>query len=284
MLFAPANHARRAARVADFDADAATLDLEDAVADSEKVEARTGVAASLASYRDVLRCVRINGMATGFAREDLEAVMCASLDIVVVPKVESATELRVMDEDISGLERAAGLAEGTVRLIPIIETARGILAVESIAAGSPERVLTMLFGIGDYTADLGITPTADAHELIYPRSQLVVACRAHDLAPPIDGPYLEIDDETGYRRDSWRSRELGFQGRLAIHPKQVAWANDVYGGLRPGERDRLTRLVAAFETAEADGVAAIRVGGVFVDYPIYRQAKRQLDDQRTTDE
>lgn len=283
MLFAPANHPRRAERIADFGADAVTLDLEDAVADSEKAAARSGVTASLATYRDALRCVRINGLATGLATDDLAAVVCDALDLVVVPKVESATELRIVDEHLGRLERARGLAEGAVRLLPTIETARGILAVESIAAGAPARLLTLLFGIGDYTADLGIAPTPDAAELIYPRSRLVVVCRAFGLAPPIDGPFLGIEDEQGYREDSWRSRDLGFQGRLAIHPNQVQWANDVYGGLRPGELQRLERIVEAFEAAEADGAAAIRVDGMFVDYPIYRQAKRRLDDQQVMD-
>lgn len=275
-LFAPANHARRASRLTDFGADAVVLDLEDAVADAMKVEARRTVAASLDSYRDVLRCVRVNALGTGLAFDDLAEVVGPSLDCVVVPKIESAAELGIFDAALLRLERAAGLSPGSIRLLPIVETARGVLAVEAIAAAGIPRVITLIFGIGDYTADLGIKPSRDAAELLYPRTRIVLACRAHGLEPPIDGPFLDISDESLFREDSRRGKALGFQGRLAIHPSQVPLANEVYGQLTDQELAEAEGIMAAFEAAERDGSASIQVAGRFVDYPIYYQARRQV--------
>lgn len=279
-LFAPANHARRASRLTDFGADAVVLDLEDAVADAEKVDARRTVTASLESYRDVVRCVRVNALGTGLAFDDVAAVVSSALDCVVVPKIESAAELGIFDACLLHLERAAGLAPGSVRLLPIVETARGVLNVEAIAAAGISRVITLIFGIGDYTADLGIKPSRDAAELLYPRTRIVLACRAHGLAPPVDGPFLDIADESLFREDSRRSKGLGFQGRLAIHPSQVPLANEVYGQLSDEDLAEAEGIVQAFEAAERDGSASIQVAGKFVDYPIYHQARRQIGRHR----
>lgn len=277
ILFAPANHPRRAQRLTDFGADAVVLDLEDAVADTEKVGARKTVPTSLASYHDVIRCVRVNALGTGLALDDLAAIVSPSLDCVVVPKIESSAELGIFDACLQRLEEDAGFAPGRIRLLPIVETARGILRVEEIASAAIPRVITLVFGIGDYTADLGISPSRSAAELLYPRSRIVLACRAYRLAPPVDGPVLDISDESAFREDSRRSRELGFQGRLAIHPSQVALANEVYGQLPSEELAAIQQIVESFEAAARGGSASIQIGGRFVDYPIYRQALHQLD-------
>lgn len=280
VLFAPANHPRRAQRLSDFGADAVVLDLEDAVADAEKVRARATISASLATYRDVLRCVRVNALGTGLALDDLAAAVGPALDCVVVPKIESAAELGVFDDWLRRLENDAGLPSGRIRLLPIVETARGILRVEEVAAAVQPRVITLVFGIGDYTADLGIKPSRSAAELLYPRTRMALACRAYRLAPPVDGPVLDLSDDAGFRLDSRASLELGFQGRLAIHPKQVAMANEVYGELSPEDLAAVEAVADAFEAAERAGLAAIDVGGAFVDYPIYRQARQQLARHR----
>ena len=281
LLFAPANHERRAARLGDFGADAVCLDLEDAVADREKVAARAALSPALATYRDTLRCVRINGLDTGLAFGDLDAAVGPHLDVVVVPKVESAAELRLVAGHLERLERDRDLPSGAIRILPIVETARGILRAEEVAASGVERVLTLLFGIGDYTVDLGIEPTPGGDELLYPRTQIVLCCRAHGLLPPLDGPYFtDLDDEAAFIADSRRGRDLGFQGRLVVHPRQVAWANATYSVLNEDELRTVEEVVSAFEAAERDGLASIRVGPRFVDYPIYRLARRRLDRHR----
>lgn len=281
VLFAPANHRRRVERLGDFNADAVVLDLEDAVANAEKVAARDAIPPALARYEGPLRCVRVNSLATGLLFGDLDAVTGPDLDVVVVPKVESSAELGFVDAHLERLEAERGLKPGAIRLLPIVETARGILRMEEIAASAGERLITFLFGIGDYTVDLGIEPTPGADELVYPRTRLVLCCRAYGFAPPIDGPFFtDLEDEEAFVTDSRRSRSLGFQGRLVLHPRQVAWANRAYSVLDPEELRTVEEVVEAFEAAERSGLASIRVGSRFVDYPIYQLARRRLDRYR----
>ena len=277
LLFAPGNHPRRVAKVGSFGADAIVLDLEDAVAAGEKTAARALVRAALPGYPNTLVMVRVNGPASGSLAGDLDAVVCPALHAVVVPKVEAPTELREVDEHLALLEELEGLTPGTIRLIPQIETARGIVRVDEIALQAPARVQTLIFGQADFTADLGIDLTPDGDELLYARSRVFVAARAAGLAPPIDGPYLlGLHDEPGLVRDCERARRLGFQGKIVIHPSQVEPVNRVFGAVSSEELAVAREIVTAFEAAEAAGSAAIQVAGRFVDDPIYRQALRKL--------
>jgi len=277
LLFAPGNHPRKVAKVGSFGADAIVLDLEDAVAAAEKTAARAPVRAALPGYPNTLVMVRVNGPASGRWAGDLDDVVCPALRAVVVPKVEAPAELREVDEHLARLEEREGLTPGTIRMIPQIETACGIVRVDEIALQAPARVQTLIFGQADFTADLGIDLTSDGDELLYARSRVVVAARAAGLAPPIDGPYLfGLQDQPGLVRDCERARRLGFQGKIVIHPSQVEPVNRVFGAVSPEELAAAREIVTAFEAAEAAGSAAIQVAGRFVDYPIYRQALRKL--------
>lgn len=277
LLFAPGNHPRKVARVADFGADAIVLDLEDAVALAEKEPTRPAVRAALPRYQNTVVLVRINGWATGLGAEDLDAVVCPSLHGVLLPKVEDAATLREVDRRLAVLEAREGLPTGTIRLFPLIETARGIAQVEEIALQAPSRVHTLIFGLADFAADLGIDLTAEGVELLYARSRVVVAARAAGLAPPIDGPYLrDLHDREGLIADSQRVRQLGFQGRVVVYPAQVEPTNWAFAFLPPEEIERAREIVRQFEAAEAAGSAAIQVAGQFVDYPIYRRALHKL--------
>lgn len=283
ILFAPANHPRRTERLGDWGADAVVLDLEDAVAESEKAAARALVLPALARFDGPLRCVRVNAMETGLLTDDLDAVVGPDLDAIVIPKVESPDELGRLAARLEQVERARGLEVGSVAVLPIVETARGMLAAPAIAQAAGPRTITLLFGVGDFTVDLGIEPSAHGEELLHARSTLVLACRAAELAPPVDGPYLRgLDDEAEFTTDCHRARDLGFQGRIVIHPQQVGWANAAYSALDADRLQAIETVVTEFEAAEQRGEASIRVGNRFVDYPIYRLAKRRLDRHRAT--
>lgn len=275
-LFAPASHPRRVERVADFGADVVVLDLEDAVADADKVAAREVLAPALPRYRDVLAGVRVNALPTGLTFDDLEAAVRPGLDLIVLPKVEASEDLRLVDAHMARLEERAGLSPGAVGLVPIVETSLGIVEVDDIASKAPERVLTLMFGIGDYTVELGIDPTPGGEELVYPRSRVAVACKAAGLIAPIDGPFLELDDDSKLLADTRRARALGFQGRLVVHPRQVEVVHRGFCAIAPEELQRTRNIVAAFEAAESSGSASIAVEGRFVDYPIYRRAREKL--------
>lgn len=280
LLFAPSNEPRKLAKLGSVGSDAVVLDLEDAVAETEKDAARELVAAALATYSDGVVMVRVNAADSGRLTDDLAAVVTPDLDCVVVPKVEGRESLAKVAETITNLEREREISAGAVKLIASVESAAGLAACEELARTVPDRLVTLLFGNVDFAADLGLEPAPDGTELLYARSRIVTAARAAGRTRPLDGPYLELDDEPGLIEDTRRSRRLGFGGRVVIHPAQIGPVQRGYQELTPGAVERAHRIVAAFEAAEASGSAAIAVDGSFVDYPIYRLAKRLLEEQK----
>jgi citrate lyase subunit beta / citryl-CoA lyase len=276
LLFAPGNEPRKLAKVDTFGADAIVLDLEDAVAVGEKKEARRTVREALPRYRHGAVMVRVNALSTGLCFDDLDAVVCPHLDAIILPKVESAAMLQEVDERLSVLEQREGLPTGSIRQLLLIETALGLVRVEETALHVPRRVHTLIFGQGDFTTDLGIDLTADATELLYARSRVVVAARAAGLPQPIDGPYINLVDRKGLIQDSLRARQLGFQGRITIYPPQVEPINWAYSWMPEDDVAMARKIITAFEEAESSGSAAIQVEGRFVDYPIYRRALHKI--------
>jgi citrate lyase subunit beta/citryl-CoA lyase len=278
LLFVPGSDTRKLGKVARFGADAIVIDLEDAVADDEKVGARATTRAAIGDLAGkATLIVRVNGIETGLLDDDVAAIAVEGVDMIMVPKVESADTLAHLDDRIAQAEGAAGIAPGTIRVLVLIETARGIADCDAILAGAPERVHTAVFGAGDFSVQLGIDLTPEATEVAYARSRLVVAARAAGLAAPIDGPWLRLEDDEGLEIDSRRSRGLGFQGRVTVYPPQVETVLRAYSALSDDEADRQRRVVEAFEEAESRGVASLRVDGRFVDYPIYRLAKDRIE-------
>jgi citrate lyase subunit beta/citryl-CoA lyase len=277
VLFAPGNEPSKLAKVASFGADVVVLDLEDAVAIAEKDAARGLVREALAALpAETSAIVRVNGPETGRLRDDIAAVVCPELACVMVPKVERPSTLVEVDRMLEDFERVGGLEPGSIGILPLVETAAGIVRCEEIAAAATDRLITLVFGLGDFTADVDIDVGPDWTELLYARSRVVVAARAAGLAPPIDGPYLALRDFDGLEADSRRSRRLGFQGRVVVYPPQVDPVRRAYSEVTSEEHSRARRVVEAFELAEAGGSASIQVDGGFVDYPIYRRALRKL--------
>jgi citrate lyase subunit beta/citryl-CoA lyase len=275
LLFAPGNHARRREKAFECGADAVILDLEDAVPPAGKAEARAGVAAVLAAPRDGLAYVRVNGVDSAWCRGDLYALVRAGLDGIVVPKVEDAGQLRIVDWVISQLERERGLAPGGIELVALIETARGLAAAQSIAGACP-RLARLSYGIADYSLDLGLEPAADEAELAWVRASLVQASRVAGLEPPVDSVVVQVRDGDRFLDSARRARRAGLRGKLCLHPDQVPLANEVFSP-QPAEVERARAIVAAFEAAEAAGSAAISVGGEFVDYPVVARARGVLE-------
>jgi citrate lyase subunit beta/citryl-CoA lyase len=277
LLFAPGNHPRKLEKVGSFGSDAIVLDLEDAVADAEKEGARGTVRAALETYAPPTAVfVRVNGSETGRMEGDVDAVVCGHLDGLMVPKVERPETLADLDRQLEDLERERGLPPAHVRLLALIETARGLVHCEQIALAAPARVLTLVFGLGDFSVDIGVDLTPDATEILYGRSRVVVAARAARLRPALDGPYLDLQNVDGLVADTRRSRQLGFQGRVVVYPPQVEHVQRTYSELSREEAERAQRVVDAFEEAESLGSASIQVDGRFVDYPIYERAREKL--------
>lgn len=276
LLFAPANDERKLRKVGTVGADVVILDLEDAVAASEKAAARESVGLAVPGIEAEVVCVRVNCEASGLLELDVTASVLEGMHGLLVPKVEDAATLGRLDKLVRKLERRSRLAKGSIGFFALIETARGLARCEEIAESGSPRLVTFVFGLADFSTDIGLDLSVEGTELLYARSRLVVAARAAGLRAPVDGPYLQLEDAAGLVSDSVRSRRLGFQGRVLIHPSQVEPVRNAYSGMAPAELMQVQRLVEAFEQAEAKGVASIRVAGQFVDYPIYERAREKL--------
>lgn len=271
-LFAPGNHARRAEKVFESGADVAILDLEDAVAVEEKVPARAAAVAALQRPRTCLGYLRVNGVDTPWCWGDLQAGVGPWLDGIVVPKAETAAQLQLVDWVITQLERERGLPAGAIDLLPIIETAAGLMNLETIVRATP-RVRRLAFGGADYTLDLNLRWTAGEEELAYARGRLVHLSRLGGLAAPVDTVTVQVKDAERCAADCRRGRQFGFGGKLLIHPDQVAPCHAAFSP-SPAEVARAEKIIAAFAEAEAAGLASLRVDGEFIDYPVVEQARR----------
>lgn len=271
-LFAPGNHPRKVEKVFQTGTDAVILDLEDAVAVAEKEATRATVLKALDADHPCLGYIRVNALDTPFAFRDIDAVVQKQVDGIVLPKVECAADLKQADWMISTLEQERGMDVGTLDLVPIIETAKGLDAIDEIAQ-SGTRVKRLSFGAGDFTRDMGIKWSGGEQELAYARSRFVLASRVAGLEQPIDTVFIDLADETHFVSSVHTALTFGFQGKLCIHPKQVPIVNSVFTPTED-ELKQARDVIAAFDEAEAAGSASIQVNGYFVDYPIVEKAQR----------
>jgi len=285
-LFTPANVPRRVEKALALEADAVILDLEDSVAPQDKPPSRARVVEAARKPRRGLLYVRVNAPSTPWCYEDLVETLGPGLDGVVVPKIESAADLHAIDWLMANLERARGLAEGALDLMPQIETAAGVQRVDRILQArslrpyrTPWRVKRVCFGAADYAHALGLSPTLDEPELADVRARIVLSSRAAGVENPIDSPWFHFNEPEAFARSLERSRRGGFQGRCCVHPDQIAPVNRAYSPTA-AEIAAAERIVSAFREAEARGAAAIEVDGQMVDYPVAQRAQALLDAAR----
>jgi citrate lyase subunit beta/citryl-CoA lyase len=274
LLFAPGNHARRTDKALSLDADAVILDLEDAVAIAEKPGTRALVAAALQRPRNALLYVRVNAADTEFCYGDLTTVVHPGLDGIILPKVETPAALATIHWLLTQLERDRAIPSNTIDLIPIIETARGLQHLTAILA-TPTRVRRVAFGAGDFTLDVNMTWTRTEAELAHARATVVTASRAAGIEAPLDTVWVDLADPDGLEASARTALTLGFQGKMCIHPDQIAPVNRVFTPT-DAEIAFAERVCAAFARAEAEGSAAIQLDGKFIDYPIVYRAQRTL--------
>jgi citrate lyase subunit beta/citryl-CoA lyase len=273
LLFVPATSERKIDRAFASNADGVIIDLEDAVAVSQKAAARTMLASILAAPRTCPAYVRVNAASTPYCFHDLMTVPLAAVTAIVVPKVESAADVQTLDWVLCQLERERDLPLRSIGLLAIIETAKGLTAIDAIAGASP-RLRRLALGAVDLASDL-MTDLDDEAVAAQARFAIARASRSASLERPIDTPLVTLNDEARLRATAMRARAFGFSGKLCIHPAQIAIVNEVFSPTA-GELERAARIVAAFEAAEADGRAALSVDGEMVDYPVVERARRTL--------
>lgn len=279
LLFVPGDRPDRIDKAVAAGADAVVIDLEDAVAHSAKTVAR-GLAIEAGAAVDdpaVAVMLRVNGVRSDHFDADIEALapLLSRLAAVVLPMAESADDVRALATALSVVEERQGAEPGSTQVLPIVETAAGVLAAREIAAAS-RRVLTLLFGSADLSNELAVSPTAEGTELATARSLVVLAAAAAKVAAPLDGPYLTLDDEHGLRTSARTARLLGFGGKALIHPSQISVVKEAFAPT-PQELEWAAEVDAAFTQAEQAGSGAIRLSdGTFIDYPIAYRARAML--------
>ncbi len=290
-LFGPGSNTKLFAKMAASDADVVNLDLEDSVAPSDKAQARANI---IEAIRDVdwgrkTVSVRINGLDTPYWYRDVVDLMEQAsdrLDQIMIPKVGCAADVYAVDALVSAIEAAMGRSK-RVAFEVIIESAAGIAHVEEIAAASP-RLQAMSLGAADFAASMGMQTTGigGTQENYYmleggtrhysdpwhwAQTAIVAACRTHGVLP-VDGPFGDFSDDEGYRAQARRSATLGMVGKWAIHPKQIALANEVFtpSGAAVAEA---REILAAMEQAKAEGQGATVYKGRLVDIASIKQAE-----------
>jgi citrate lyase subunit beta/citryl-CoA lyase len=279
-MFVPGHRQRMIDKALGLNADAVMLDIEDGVAPSEKDTARSQIAATLEQThgrgaRQPVRYVRINAVGHERMHADLAAVLRPGLDGLVLPKVESAEHVRLVDGILASREPEVGIRAGTVRFLIAIESPRGLLNAQAIASASP-RVIGLMFGAEDFGKELGlpVNREGEARDMIYARSALVIAGVA-TRAQIVDGVWPDIQDADGLKRYALQARRLGFTGMSLIHPGQIDTINAVFSPTAE-EVDYARQVVKAFEDAQARGDGSIAFGGQLIDLPIVERARRTL--------
>ena len=274
MLFVPVTQERFVNGAAKRGADAIILDLEDAVAASEKERARGLVpeAAKIVSRGGADVVVRLNRPMRMTVR-DLEAVIGPGVQAVALPKAESAQHVQLIAEIIDELEAERGIPIGTTKILAMVETASAFFLIAEIAKASP-RLVGLNVGAEDFALSAGMLPEAEG--LFMPKQMCVFAARAAGIMPlGFVGTVAEFHDLDGFRETVRRSRRLGFVGASVIHPSQIAILNEEF---RPNakEIDHARRVVTAYDEALAEGVGAVTVDGRMIDVPVVERAKSLL--------
>ncbi|MBI1762478.1 MAG: CoA ester lyase [Acidobacteria bacterium] len=278
-LFAPGDNEKLLRKVFTAGADAVVLDLEDAVAADNKAPARQLITAALqvvagSACKLPAIYLRINAISTQLWQDDIAIAAHPLVHGIRLSKAESLAELQAADHELAAAESRAGLAVGSLRIVPTIESAAGLLNAAELARHP--RVETFSFGAADFAKDIGAEVDAQETQTLFARSQLVVVARAAGLKPPIAAVYTQLKDLAGLRASSEAQRRLGFFGRSCIHPSQLTVIHEVFTP-QAAAVNEAQAIVAAFEQAQTTGAAVTTLAnGQFVDAPLVERARAVL--------
>jgi citrate lyase subunit beta/citryl-CoA lyase len=253
--------------------DGVILDLEDSVAPAEKDAARHLVRNALRQidFYGAERMVRINQLPAGL--DDLNYVVPHNAHVILLPKCESAEQVKEADEKVNEMCSRLGQQQ-EVYFMPIIESALGAIKAYEIASAS-RRNVALTIGLEDYTADLGTQRTLEGRESFWARAQVVNAAKAARVQA-IDTVFSDVSDMEGLRQSVLEAKSLGFEGKGCIHPRQIEVINDAFAPA-DSEIDRSKRIVLAFEEAEAKGLGVVSLGSKMIDPPVVKRALKTVE-------
>lgn len=276
LLYMPGDDRRKIEKATTLGVDSICMDMEDGVAANKKAEARAVIAQAMKEldFGKSDRCIRINSIGSGLEKRDLVAALATNPDSIVVPKIESADQVRWVSERMESYELSSNLSIGAIRLLIGVETAKGILNLKEIAEAD-KRLEAIIFGAEDYAASIGATRTKEGTEVLYARSAVVTVCAANDLQA-IDMVYIDFRDLEGLRVEAEQGAGLGFSGKQIIHPNQVVPVQEAF---TPSDEaiEFAKRVVETFEASQKEGKGAYALDGKMIDMPLLKNAQKVLD-------
>ncbi|WP_281738357.1 citrate (pro-3S)-lyase subunit beta [Enterococcus dispar] len=274
MMFVPGANAAMLRDAPLYGADSIMFDLEDAVSLKEKDSARTLVHFALKTfdYSSVETVVRINSLDT-VGVQDIAAMVLAGVNVIRLPKTETAQDIVDVDVEITKVEKVNGIAVGTTKMMAAIESAEGVLNAREIAKAST-RLIGIALGAEDYVTNMRTRRYPDGQELFFARSFILHSARAAGIAA-IDTVYSDVDNEAGFLKEVEMIKQLGFDGKSVINPRQIPLVNKVYA---PTEKEiqNAKEVIWGIKEAEAKGSGVISVNGKMVDKPIVERAERVI--------
>jgi citrate lyase beta subunit len=276
LLYMPGDDRRKIEKATTLGVDCICMDMEDGVALTHKTEARAVIAAAMKEldFGSSERAIRINSVGSGFEKFDLAAAVATNPDAIVVPKVETARQVRAISEYIEMYELSSKMEIGSIRLLAGVETARGVLNLKEIAE-TDKRLDAIIFGAEDYAASIGARRTREGIEVLYARSAVVNACAANNLQA-LDMVFIDFRDAEGLRLEAQEGAALGFSGKQIIHPSQVEPVQEAF---TPSDEaiEHARRVVAAFTASQREGKGAFALDGKMIDMPLLKNAQKVLE-------
>jgi len=275
----PGDDRRKIEKATTLGVDCICMDLEDGTAVNKKAEAREVIAQAMREldFGKSERCIRINSVGSGFEKDDLPAALAARPDTIVLPKVESAEQVKWVSGEIESYELSNGLPVGGIRLLAGLETAKGVINLKKIARAEA-RLEALIFGGEDFAASIGATRSPEATELLYARQAVVTTCAAYEIQA-IDIVYIDFRNTEGLRREAQQGADWGFVGKQIIHPNQVAPVQEAF---TPSDEAiaYARRVVETFEASQQEGVGAYALDGKMIDMPLLKSAQNVLERAR----
>ena len=272
LLFVPADSLRKMASARKMRPDGFIYDLEDAVPVASKVEARHLLSDELNSFINPRPTifVRVNGFDTAFVEDDLRVFVRPEVAGIVLPKCHDASQIAQVHQELSRLENQMSVPDGSVKLVPILESAKGVARAGELARSS-SRIIALFFGGEDFCADMGITRSKNGDEIGVARSLVVLAAKSERLQV-VDGPFTDFHDRARLFEETRRIRQMGFTGKALIHPDQI---ETVHLAMAPSDEEiaAAQEIVSVFENS-GRGVTVVR--GKMIDEPIVAQARKLL--------